>query len=156
LKLRAKTEQKYYEEQTSGLLGIVILVNVVTFFMVIGAVLGSMNAMFSAVASRTRELATLRALGFKRRAVLATVVVEAALVSSLGGLLGVLLALPVNGIATGTTNFQTFSEVAFNFRITPQLALTAFLIALIAGIIGALLPAIAASRLPITRALREV
>jgi ABC-type antimicrobial peptide transport system permease subunit len=156
LKLRVKTEKKYYEEQTSGLLGIVILVNVVTFFMVIGAILGSMNAMFSAVASRTRELATFRALGFKRRAVLATVVVEAAMVSSVGGLLGVLLALPVNGIATGTTNFQTFSEVAFNFRITPQLALTAFLIALIAGVIGAVLPALAASRLPITRALREV
>jgi ABC-type antimicrobial peptide transport system permease subunit len=156
LKLRVKTEKKYYEEQTSGLLGIVILVNVVTFFMVIGAILGSMNAMFSAVASRTRELATFRALGFKRRAVLATVVVEAAIVSSVGGLLGVLLALPVNGIATGTTNFQTFSEVAFNFRITPQLALTAFLIALIAGVIGAVLPALAASRLPITRALREV
>lgn len=156
LKLQVKTELKYYEEQTAGLLGITILVNVVTFFMVIGAILGSMNAMFSAVSSRTRELATLRALGFKRRAILLTIMIESALVSGAGGLLGILLALPVNGIATGTTNFQTFSEIAFNFKITPQLALSAFMIALIAGVIGGVLPAAAASRLPITRALREI
>lgn len=156
LKLQVKTELKYYEEQTSGLLGIVILVQVVTFFMVIGAILGTMNAMFSAVASRVRELATLRALGFKRRTVLATIVVEAGVIALAGGLLGVLLALPVNGIATGTTNFQTFSEVAFNFRITPALALRAVLTAVVSGIIGGLIPAISGARLPITRALREI
>ena len=156
LKLQVKTEEKYYEEQTTGLTGIVVLVGIVTFFMVIGAVLGSMNAMFSAVASRTRELATLRALGFKRRWVLLTVLIESAIVASLGGLVGILLALPVNGLATGTTNFQTFSEVAFNFRITPPLAAVAFIIALVSGVMGGLIPAISASRLPITRALREI
>jgi putative ABC transport system permease protein len=156
LKLQVKTEQKYYEEQTGGLMGIVILVQVVTFFMIIGAILGTMNAMFSAVASRVRELATLRALGFKRRTVLASIVLESGLIALAGGLLGVLLALPVNGIATGTTNFQTFSEVAFNFNITPALALRAVMIAVIAGIVGGLIPAISGARLPITRALREI
>jgi ABC-type antimicrobial peptide transport system permease subunit len=156
LKLLTKSEYKYYADQTQGLLGIIILVTFVTVFMIIGAILGAMNTMFSAVASRTRELATLRALGFKRRAVLMSVVIEAAFVSFLGGVAGVILALPVNGISTGTTNFQTFSEIAFNFRISPAVALIAITIATVAGVIGGVLPAISAARLPITRALREV
>lgn len=156
LKLQSKTEYKYYEEQTSGLLGIRILVSIVTFFMIIGATLGAMNTMFSAVASRKRELATMRALGFKRRWVLLSVVIEAIFVSGIAGIVGVLLALPVNGIATGTANFITFSEVAFNFSITPQVAAFAVMLAIIAGVIGGLLPAISAARLPITRALREI
>src|SRR5207248_7941338 len=125
-------------------------------FMVIGAILGTMNTMFSAVASRTRELATMRALGFKRRAILASIMIESALVSLLGGLAGVLLALPVNGISTGTTNFRTFSEIAFNFRVDGSVALTGIVIAVVAGIIGGLLPAVSAARMPITKALREV
>lgn len=156
LKLNVKSEYTYYEEQTSGLVGIVILVGFVTVFMVIGAILGAMNSMFSAIASRKRELATMRALGFKRRAILLSIVIEAAFIALLGGIAGVLFALPVNGIATGTTNFVTFSEVAFNFRITPQVAIFAILLAVVAGVIGGLLPAINASRLPITRALREI
>ncbi|HXI12065.1 MAG TPA: ABC transporter permease [Thermoanaerobaculia bacterium] len=156
LKLQAKSEYKYYADQTQGLVGITILVSFVTVFMVIGAVLGSMNTMFSAVASRKRELATLRALGFGRRAILLTVVIEAAFISLLGGLAGILMALPVNGISTGTTNFRTFSEVAFNFRITPGVALFALALAVVAGVIGGILPAISAARMPITRALREI
>ena len=156
LKLQTKSEFKYYEDQTSGLLGIKILVTIVTFFMVLGATLGAMNTMFSAVASRKRELATMRALGFKRRDVLLSVVVEAIVLSGLAGVAGVLLALPVNGIATGTANFVTFSEVAFNFTISPQVALFAIALAIVAGVIGGLLPAISAARLPITRALREI
>jgi len=156
LKLQVKSERKYYEEQTSGLFGIIILVGFVTVFMVVGAVLGTMNTMFSAVASRTRELATMRALGFKRRAILMSIVIESALVSLLGGAAGVLLALPVNGISTGTTNFRTFSEIAFNFRVDASVALTGILIALVAGVAGGLLPAISAARMPITKALREI
>jgi ABC-type antimicrobial peptide transport system permease subunit len=156
LKLQVKTERKYYEEQTSGLFGIVILVGFVTVFMVIGAVLGTMNTMFAAVAGRTRELATMRALGFKRRAILLSIVVESALVSLLGGLAGVLLALPVNGISTGTTNFRTFSEIAFNFNVDASVALRGITIAVIAGVVGGLLPAISAARMPITKALREI
>jgi putative ABC transport system permease protein len=156
LKLLTKSEHKYYEDQTSGLLGIKILVTIVTFFMIIGATLGAMNTMFSAVASRKRELATMRALGFKRRHVLLSVVIEAIVVSGIAGIVGVLLALPVNGIATGTANFVTFSEVAFNFNISPGVALFAIALAIVAGVIGGLLPAISAARLPITRALREI
>jgi ABC-type antimicrobial peptide transport system permease subunit len=156
LKLLVKSEHKYYEDQTSGLLGIRILVTIVTFFMILGATLGAMNTMFSSVASRKRELATMRALGFKRRDVLLSVVVEAVVVAGLAGIAGVLLALPVNGIATGTANFITFSEVAFNFTISWGVALFAIALAIVAGVIGGLLPAITAARLPITQALREI
>lgn len=156
LKLQTKSEYKYYDDQSSGLLGIKILVTIVTFFMVLGAILGAMNTMFSAIASRKRELATMRALGFKRRDVLLSVVIEAVVISGIAGVVGVLLALPVNGIATGTANFITFSEVAFNFSISPKVALFAVGLAIVAGVIGGLLPAISAARLPITRALREI
>jgi len=156
LKLLTKTEFKYYEDQTQGLLGIQILVTIVAFFMVLGATLGAMNTMFSSVASRGRELATMRALGFKRRHVLLSVVIESLVLSAIAGVVGVLLALPVNGIATGTANWVTFSEVAFNFTISPQVAIFAIVLAIIAGVIGGLLPAISAARLPITRALREI
>lgn len=156
LKLNTKSEYQYYAEQTSGLLGIVILVSFVTFFMVIGAILGAMNTMFSAIASRKRELATMRALGFKRRAILLSVVAESFFIALLGGVAGVLLSLPVNGISTGTTNFQTFSEVAFNFKVSPAIALFAIVLSVVAGVVGGLLPAITAARLPITKALREI
>jgi len=156
LKLNVKSEYDYYAEQTQGLKGIVILVRFVTVFMVIGAILGAMNSMFSAIASRGRELATMRALGFKRRAILLSIVIEAAFIGVLGGIAGVLFALPVNGIATGTTNFQTFAEVAFNFKISPEIAIFAITLAVVAGIIGGLIPALLASRLPITTALREI
>jgi putative ABC transport system permease protein len=156
LKLDVKSEYQYYADQTNGLAGIIILVAIVTFFMTIGAILGTMNTMFSAIASRGRELATLRALGFKRRTILLSVIVESAFISLLGGLMGLLLAIPVNAISTGTTNFVTFSEVAFNFRVDANVALTGIIIALVAGIIGGALPALSAARMPITTALREI
>lgn len=156
LKLGVKSEYQYYADQTTGLAGIIVLVGIVTFFMTIGAILGTMNAMFSAIASRGHELATMRALGFKRRAILFSVVIESAFISLLGGLAGLLLALPVNAISTGTTNFETFSEVAFNFRVDLRVGLTGIIIALIAGVVGGVLPALAAARMPITKALREI
>jgi putative ABC transport system permease protein len=156
LKLEVTSEYQYYADQTTGLAGIVILVAIVTFFMTIGAILGTMNTMFSAIASRGRELATLRALGFKRRTILLSVIIESAFVALLGGIAGLILALPINAISTGTTNFQTFSEVAFNFRVDGHVALNGILIALIAGIIGGVLPALRAARMPITTALREI
>jgi putative ABC transport system permease protein len=156
LKLAAKSEYQYYAEQTKGLAGIRVLVRIVTIFMVIGAILGTMNTMFSAIASRGRELATLRALGFRRRTVIATVLVESAFIALLGALAGIVLSLPVNLISTGTTNFQTFSEVAFSFDVDAAVAIRGVIIALIAGMIGGVLPALAAARLPITRALREI
>lgn len=156
LKLLVKSEYQYYADQTNGFIGITILVAIVTFFMVIGAILATMNTMFNAVASRKRELATLRALGFRRRTVIASVVAESAVVALLGGLAGVLLALPVNLISTGTVNWQTFSEVGFNFNVDLRVALTGLIVAVVAGVFGGLFPAVGAVRLPITRALREI
>lgn len=156
LKLQVKSEYDYYADQTRGLLGIKILVGIVTIFMMFGAILGTMNTMYSAIASRTRELATLRALGFKRRTLIVSVLVESAFVALLGGIVGILLSLPINGISTGTTNWNTFSEVAFSFQVDPPLAVRALMIALIAGVVGGLLPAVAAARMPITKALREI
>jgi ABC-type lipoprotein release transport system permease subunit len=156
LKLQVKTEYDYYLGQTTGLLGIVILVFIVTAFMVAAAILATMNTMFTAVSSRKRELATMRAIGFKRRSIVAAMVIESAFVALLGGVLGVLLSLPVNFISTGTVNWQTFSEVAFNFRVDQVVASIGILLAVISGVVGGLIPAISAARLPITRALREI
>jgi len=158
LKLEVKPEIKYYEAQTegTGLAGIKVLVGIVTFFMILGAILGTANTMFSAIAPRQRELATLRALGFNRRTVIGTVMLESAIVAILGALVGLLLALPINGLSTGTTNWVTFSEVAFNFRIDTGVMVSGFIIALIAGIYGGAMPAIRGARMPITTALREI
>jgi ABC-type lipoprotein release transport system permease subunit len=156
LKLQVKSEYEYYVEQTNGLLGIVILVFIVTAFMVAAAILATMNTMFTAVSTRKRELATMRAIGFKRRAIVLAMVIESAFVAFVGGVVGILLALPVNMISTGTVNWQTFSEVAFNFRVDQTVALIGIGLAVVSGIAGGLIPAITAARLPITRALREI
>jgi len=156
LKLAVKTEAQYYEEQTTGLLGIVILVAIVAMFMVAAAVLATMNTMFAAVSSRKRELATMRAIGYKRRHILLAMVIESAFVAALGGLLGIILAMPVNLISTGTVNWSTFSEVAFNFDVDARVALMGLLLAVISGVIGGFIPAASAARMPITQALREI
>ena len=156
LKLSVRSEYQYYADQTKGLNGIAFLVAVVTLFMMAGAVLGTMNTMFGAIASRGREIGTLRALGFSRRSVLFSMLVESAFVALIGGVAGILLSLPVNFISTGTTNFQTFSEVAFNFDVNPTIAVLGVVIALVSGMIGGAIPAVMAAMLPITRALREI
>jgi ABC-type lipoprotein release transport system permease subunit len=156
LQLQAKSERQYYAEQTVGLTSIRRLVELVMFFMVGAAIFGTMNTMFSAVASRGRELATLRALGFPRRAILVSIVIESAAIALLGGVTGVLLALPVNFISTGTFNGRTMSEVAFNFRVDGGVAVLGIAVALVAGIAGGFLPAFNAAMMPITKALREV
>ena len=156
LKLQVKTESQYYNEQTNGLLGIVILVFIVALFMVAAAVLATMNTMFAAVSSRKKELATLRAIGYKRRQILLAIVIESAFVAFLGGVAGLLLALPVNFISTGTVNWSTFSEVAFNFDVDRGVAMMGLILAVVSGVIGGLIPAVGAARLPITQALREI
>jgi putative ABC transport system permease protein len=156
LKLQVKSESQYYNEQTNGLLGIVILVFIVALFMVAAAVLATMNTMFAAVSSRKKELATLRAIGYKRRQILLAIVIESAFVAFLGGIAGILLALPVNLISTGTINWQTFSEVAFNFDVDRGVALLGLILAVVSGVIGGLIPAASAARMPIAQALREI
>jgi putative ABC transport system permease protein len=156
LKLEAKPEVKYYEEQTSASGPIRGLGIFVAIIMGIGACFGGMNTMYAAVAHRTREIGTLRALGFSKLAVMTSFVIESMLLALIGGVIGCLLALPVNGIATGTMNFRTFSELAFSFRITPDLLISALVFSLVLGFIGGLLPSRLAARMPITRALREI
>ncbi|HLJ73849.1 MAG TPA: ABC transporter permease [Thermoanaerobaculia bacterium] len=156
LKLQVKSESQYYNEQTNGLLGIVILVFIVALFMVAAAILATMNTMFAAVSSRKKELATLRAIGYKRRQILLAIVIESAFVAFLGGVAGILLSLPVNFISTGTINWQTFSEVAFNFDVDRGVALMGLILAVVSGVIGGFIPAATAARMPITQALREI
>ena len=156
LKLEAKPEVKYYEEQTAASGPIRGLGVFVAIIMGIGACFGGMNTMYASVAYRTREIGTLRALGFSKAAVMTSFVIESMMLALIGGVVGCLLALPVNGIATGTMNFRTFSELAFSFRITPDLLVSALIFSLVLGLVGGLLPSRLAARMPITKALREL
>jgi len=123
----------------------------------IGAVFGAILTMYTAVASRTREIATLRAIGFNTSSVLMSVLGESVVLGGIGGLIGGILAyIGFNGYETSTMNFQTFSQVAFAFRVTPRLLGTGLFYALAIGLIGGLFPAIRAARLPISAALREL
>ena len=124
--------------------------------MAIGSSFAAMNTMYAAVARRAREIGTLRVLGFSRRSVLASFLIESVLLSLAGGLLGVLMALPLNGITTGIGNFVTFSEIAFKFHIGLRTAATGLAFSAMMGVLGGLLPALMASRKEILAALREV
>lgn len=156
MQLQAVPERKYYDDQAGPLASILRkLATFVAMIMGVGAVFGAMNTMYAVVAARTREIGTLRALGFSRRAILFSFVVEAATLALVGGAIGCLLALPMNGYSTGTGQTQSFSEIAFAFRITPAIMGTGLVFALVMGIVGGLLPALRAARLPITSALRE-
>jgi putative ABC transport system permease protein len=112
--------------------------------------------MYSAVAERSREIATLRAIGFGGGSVAISFVIEAMLIALIGGILGCLAVLPVNGVTTSTLNMQTFSSLAFAFRITPVLLVIGVLFALLMGLVGGVPPAIRAARRPIVLALREL
>jgi putative ABC transport system permease protein len=156
MQLQAVPERKYYDDQAGPLASILRkLATFVAMIMGVGAVFGAMNTMYAVVAARTREIGTLRALGFSRRAILFSFVVEAATLALVGGAIGCLLALPMNGYSTGTGQTQSFSEIAFAFRITPAIMGTGLVFALLMGVVGGLLPALRAARLPITSALRE-
>jgi putative ABC transport system permease protein len=151
------TEARYYEEQAGTLSTFIeILGTLITVIMSVGAVFGAMNTMYAAVGSRAREIAMLRSLGFTRRAVLASFLIESLILSAIGGILGCLLALPLNGLSTGTINWDTFSELAFAFRITPGTFARGILFALIMGAVGGLFPALRAARLPVVTGLRQV
>jgi putative ABC transport system permease protein len=156
MQLQALSERQYYEEQAGPLARVLNgLASFVALVMGVGAVFGAINTMYAIVASRTREIGTLRALGFSRRAILASFLLESVILAIVGGAVGCLLAFPMNGFSTGTGQTQSFSEIAFDFRITPAIVLTGMAFAVVMGILGGLLPALRGSRLPITQALRE-
>jgi putative ABC transport system permease protein len=156
MQLQALSERKYYEEQAGPLSQALSgLANFVAFVMGIGAVFGAINTMYAIVAARTREIGTLRALGFSRRSILTSFLIESVILATIGGAIGCLLAFPMNGFSTGTGQTQSFSEIAFAFQITPKIVLIGMSFAVVMGILGGLLPALRGSRLPITSALRE-
>jgi putative ABC transport system permease protein len=157
LTLRPQRELDYYAEQSRPVTTLIrTFGGFVTIILSIGAVFGAMNTMYAAVAYRTREIGTLRALGFPRGRIVAAFLVESIVLALIGGVLGCLIALPVHGWSTGTTNFSTFTEVAFKFRITPMLLAGGLAFAAVMGAVGGFLPALSAARIPISRALREI
>jgi len=154
LKLEGMLETDYYAKQTSSGAPIRIIGIVVGVIMAIGSSFAAMNTMYSAVAYRGREIATLRVLGFSRPAILTSFVLESLLLALLGAAAGIILMLPFNGMQTGTSNAVTFSEVVFALQITPLVAAYAILFALLMGFFGGLFPAWHASRQNILTALR--
>src|SRR5262245_60714533 len=157
LDLKPARERDYYEGQssTTGTL-IRVFATFVTSILSIGAVFGAMNTMYAAVAYRTREIGTLRALGFSRLRIIAAFLAESVALAFVGGVIGCILALPVNGLSTGAMNMVSFSELAFKFKVTPGLLVSGLVFSAIMGAVGGLLPAIRAARIPVARALREI
>jgi putative ABC transport system permease protein len=157
LNLDVTREIEYYSKQSTRLTTLItVLGGIVAGIMAIGAVFGALNTMYSAVSERGREIATMRALGFGGPSVVTSFVIEALLISFIGGLIGCLAVLPLNGLTTGAMNLQTFSHMAFAFKITPELLVRGVVFALFMGVLGGLLPAIRAASLPISSALREL
>ena len=155
LHLKAVSERVFYEDQqgtaSGALKGLAVFIS---FIMAVGAGFAGMNTMYAAVARRTKEIGTLRVLGFSRFSILVAFLLESIAIALIGAAIGILLALPLNFISTGTSNWVTFSEIAFNFRVTADLMLSALIFGAIIGLVGSLLPSIRASRFKIVDALR--
>ncbi len=150
-------EIDYYAKQSTRMTQLItILGGLVAAVMAIGAIFGALNTMYSAVAERGREIATMRALGFGAAAVVISFLIEALLISFVGGALGAVAVLPLNGLTTGAMNWQTFSHMEFAFKITPILLLSGLIFALAMGVLGGLPPAVRAARRPVATALREL
>jgi putative ABC transport system permease protein len=158
LNVMVRRESDYYAAQSRALSTLIQTLGfAIAFLMGIGAIFGAILTMYTAVATRAREIATLRALGFNTGSVLVSVLGESIALAALGGVIGGIAAYAgFNGYQTSTMNFQTFSQVAFAFRVTPALLVMGIVYALMMGLVGGLLPAIRAARLPIPAALREL
>lgn len=154
---QVERETTYYEKSSQQLTLLILGIGVpVVIIMAVGSIFGALNTMYTAVAERGREIATLRAIGFGAGNVIASFTIEALLIAAVGGILGCIIVLPVNGLTTGTMNFQTFSHMSFAFRITPELQALGFTFSLAMGLIGGLPPAIRAARMPVGAALRDL
>ena len=155
IQVDAHRESEFYASQ-SQLLGNILrfLAIMITGIMAVGAVFGAVNTMYAAVSSRTPEIAVLLTLGFPPRSIMASFLAESAVIAFVGGIIGCLLALPINGVVTSTTNWASFSEIAFAFRVTPQLLLAGIIFAVVMGLVGGFFPARRASKLPVIQALR--
>jgi putative ABC transport system permease protein len=151
-------EPDYYQQQSQVLQSIIRTIGIaIATLMGLGAVFGAVNTMYTAVANRTREIATLRALGFGRSPVVFSVLIESLVLSLVGGVIGGLLAWAAfDGYQTATMNWQSFSQVAFAFAVTPALLIQGLTYSAIMGLFGGMLPAIRAARLPVVTALRQL
>ncbi len=157
LTVQVEREAEYYAKQSQIVSTLIrVLGFLVAFVMAIGAVFGALNTMYSAVAARAREIATMRALGFGGGSVILSFMFESLLISLIGGILGCIAVLPLNGFTAGTMNWQTFSHLAFAFRVTPGLLMAGVFFALFMGFVGGVLPAVRAARLQVAHALREM
>jgi putative ABC transport system permease protein len=157
LTVQVDHEIEYYARQSQVLTTLIsVLGGLVVLIMGVGAVIGALNTMYAMVSERSREIATMRAIGFTRLSIIFSFVFEALLIAFIGGVIGCLCVLKLNGYTTGTMNMQTFSHVAFAFQITPVLLAVGILFALLMGIIGGVPPAVRAARRPISVALREL
>lgn len=151
-----KREKAYYEEQSKLMSDFIkILGLIVTIIFSIGAIIGAMITMYAAVANRTVEVGTLRALGFRRKSVLGAFLIESMLLATIGGLAGLGLASLMSFIRISTVNFGTFAELAFGFALSPDIVITSLVFSLIMGVVGGFLPAVRAARLNILAALRS-
>jgi putative ABC transport system permease protein len=157
LTLDVEREIEYYDKQSQALTRLItVLGTLVALVMGVGAVFGALNTMYSAVSERSREIATMRALGFGAGSVVTSFVFEALCIAFIGGLIGCIGVLPLNGMTTGAMNWQTFSHLAFAFRVTTPLLLGGIIFALIMGLAGGVPPAVRAARARISVALREL
>jgi putative ABC transport system permease protein len=154
-KLNPLDEADYFERQMTSSIAIKFVGIVMALFLTTGAMFAAANTMYAAVASRSKEIGALRAIGFSRRSILVSFMFESVLLGFLGGVVGCLATLPFNGLSTGTANWSTFSEITFAFRFGPNVLLRGVLMSLAMGLIGGLFPAIRAVRMPIIQALRE-
>lgn len=155
INLQAETEAEYYKDEAVVARQLRALVMVVAVIMAIGAVFGGMNTMYAAVAARGTEIGTLRALGFAPGAIMVSFLLESAMLALAGGLVGIVLALPIDGFSTTFGNFVTFSTLAFSFRVTPAIVVEALVFAIVMGMLGGWLPAWQAMRLRVVDALRR-
>jgi putative ABC transport system permease protein len=155
LNMDAQPEKEYYAAQTNASAPIKFLGIFISIIMMVGSCFAAMNTMYAAVSRRSKEIGTLRVLGFSKGGILLSFFLESVLLSILGGILGCLLVLPLNNITTGIGSFVTFSEVAFQLRVTPEIMLIGVLFAVFMGAMGGFFPARNAARKEILVALRE-
>jgi putative ABC transport system permease protein len=156
LNVIAQTEREYYDSQTAAAAPLQYIGSVIAVVLAIGSSFAAMNTMYTAVSRRTAEIGTLRVLGFTRGAILFSFMLESLLLSLLGGMAGVMLALPLNRLQAGISSTLTFTELVFELQITPQLMAGGVLFALAMGALGGWFPAWSAARRPVLRALRQV
>jgi putative ABC transport system permease protein len=158
LKVKVVRQEEFLADQSSMLTKFIETIGFfIAAMMALGAIFGALNTMYSAISARTREIATLRALGFGAGPVVISVMLESLAIAIVGGAFGALVAyFAFNGFKTSTINWQTFSQIAFAFRVTPPLLVGGVMWAVLIGLIGGLFPAVRAARLPIAAALREL